>query len=808
MPLEPVPATALRRAIDPSVLDVETTAEVIDPAAIVGQDRAVEALRFGVGIRQPGYNVFVLGAPGSGRRRLIDRVVRAATAAPATLHDWCYVERFDDVRRPRLLRLPAGRASALKADLARWLEELASAIPAAFESDEYRARLGRIDAETGAQHQQAVQAIGERAMAEGVALLRTPAGFSFAPLSGKEVMAPEEYQHLPPERQRELAALVEKYERELEDAMHRLVGVRRTRMERVRALEREVTEIAVRQITAELRERYADVPDVAAHLDAARADVIERAELFRKPVEGAGEMPEAIPRRDIATRRYAVNVFVDNAAAAGRSPIVFEDHPAHANLVGRIEHLAQYGALITDFNLVRAGALHRANGGTLVVDALQVLTEPFAWDALKRALRSREVRMESIGQTLGLAATQTLEPEPMPLDVKVILYGPPSLYHLLQAADPEFGALFRVQAELAAEAPRSPPTVRAMAGVVAGMVAEHRLRPFDRTALGAVIEHASRLAEDADKLSLDLQGIEELVQEADWRAAGAGRAVVTRADVDSAVVAARERSRYLEERFREMALRGVLLLSTAGAAVGQVNGLAVIALGRARFGHVQRITATARIGHGELIDIEREVQLGGAIHSKGVLTLSAFLARRFAATRPLSITATLAFEQQYGMVEGDSASVGELVALVSSIADVPVRQCMAITGAVNQQGEVQAIGGVNEKIEGFFDLCAARGLDGTHGVVIPAANRAHLMLRPDVVAAVAAGRFRVHAIERVDEAIELLTGLPAGEENAQGRFPPDSVNGKAEARLARFMELARRHEQPAEPRRRLGARRR
>jgi lon-related putative ATP-dependent protease len=483
--------------------------------------------------------------------------------------------------------------------------------------------------------------------------------------------------------------------------------------------------------------------------------------------------------------RYKVNLVVRNDAA-NPPPIVFEDHPTYSNLVGRVEHLSQFGALVTNFGLIRGGALHRANGGYLLVDALKLLQQPYAWEGLKRALRNREIRIDSLAQIFSMVSTLSLEPQPIPLDVKVVLFGPPYLYVLLQAYDPDFGALFKVAAEFSEDMPWTDESAQGLARLVAAVAQRCSLRPFGRDAVAAVVEECARLAGDASKVSLHVRSIEELLQQSDYWAQRDGRDTVTAADVSHAVQARVERSALTRDRVQEAVLRNLIMIATDGATVGQINGLAVYALGEATFALPQRITATTRNGKGEVIDIHREIALSGAIHSKGVITLSSFVAARFGRQRGLSLAATLSFEQTYSTIDGDSASVAELVVLMSSLSGVPLRQDLAVTGSINQHGAVQAIGGVNEKIEGFFDICRARGLTGRQGVVIPASNRAQLMLRADVVAAVREGSFHVHAIDHVDEAIEILTGLPAGVEDAGGVFPRDSVNGRAAARLAQF----------------------
>jgi predicted ATP-dependent protease len=469
--------------------------------------------------------------------------------------------------------------------------------------------------------------------------------------------------------------------------------------------------------------------------------------------------------------------------------VIFEDQPSFQNLIGRVDHIAHMGTLITHFTMIRAGTLARANGGYLVLDAEKLLTQPYAWEGLKRALRAREIKIESLGQLFGLLSTLTIEPEPIPLDLKVILIGERHLYYLLKEYDPEFELLFKVAADFDDAVARQPQTIRHYAEFIAAEVRAKRLRPFDAAAVARVIDYAARLADDAERLSTATRRLADLLIEADYQAAQAQRATVGAADIDAALAARRTRSERLQRLGIDEIRRGVRLIDVGGRQVGQINGLVVFDLGGERFGQPVRISATIRLGDGEVIDIEREAELGGPIHSKGVMILASFLAARYARLQPFSLTASLVFEQSYGPVEGDSASLAELAALLSALANTPIRQAIAVTGSVNQFGQVQAIGGVNEKVEGFFDTCQAAGLSGEQGVIIPAANLAHLMLRPDVVEACAAGRFHVWAVETVDQAIEILTGVPAGMPDEQGNIPPDTINYRVAVQLAEMTAL-------------------
>lgn len=791
----------LYRRCDPGRLGFATTSDLPDVPEPVGQARAVEAVRFGIRIRRYGYNIYALGPPGMGKHGLVRQFLEGSASQEPTPPDWCYVHNFSDPRRPRALRLPAGQADAFRVDMERLVEELRVSIPAAFESDDYRARRKLIESQFGERSERLFGTIEKRAREKGIALVRTPVGVGLAPRRDDgEVIEPSDLERLPEKERERLSASMAELQEQLQEALAQLPREARRQREALRALRREVTAFAVGHLIDEVRVKYSGLPEVMEHLDAVQEDVIDNTEDFKAETSDEPDVLAALlPRRRAARpfRRYQVNVLVDHSRTRG-APVAYEDHPTHANLIGRVEHLSEFGSLTTDFLLVRAGALHRASGGYLLLDANKVLMQPMAWDELKRALRSRQVRVESLGQALGLLATASVEPEPIPLDVKVVLLGDRLLYYLLADLDPEFLELFKVAADFEETLDRDAAGEALYARLLATMARREGLRPLDREAVARVVEHGSRLASDAEKLSVHLESLADLLRQADHFAGEAGREAVGRNDVEHAIDAQVRRMSRVSDRMLEEIRRGTILIDTGGTKVGQVNGLSVMQLGGYLFGRPSRITARVRLGTGRVLDIEREVRLGGPIHSKGVLILSGFLGERYAAERPLSLHASLVFEQSYAGVEGDSASCAELCALLSAIAETPVRQSLALTGSVNQQGQVQAVGGVTEKVEGFFDVCKAAGFTGEQGVLIPAANVKHLMLRHDIVEAVERGQFRVFEIETVDEALELLTGLPAGVRDAKGEFPEGSLNRRVETRLVGFAEKARAFAKPAE----------
>ena len=724
--MQPLTPDQLSRYCDPNSLPFETTAELPDLTEFFGQTRAVDAVRFGIGMRQDGFNLYVMGPPGIGKESLVRRCLEKEIAERPSPADWCYVSNFADAHEPRALSLPAGRGAGLRRDMAALVDELKTAIPASFESHDYRARHEEI----------------ERTFTE-----REPDSFRALPHWARE------------------------------------------RRNGIRELNHEFTLCAVGQLIEEVKARYQDLPQVTAYLEQVRTDLVENVVLFLQSDQAAVQSGAAAEVGG-TLRRYQVNLIVDHGASRG-PPVVSVDQASLAELVGRVEHLAHLGALVTDFTLIKAGALHRANGGYLLVDALKVLSQPFAWQALKRCLRGREIRIDSLAEHFSLVSTVSIEPEPLPLDVKVVLFGDRLLYYLLYEYDPDFRELFKVQADFGDHVPRTPEGATFYARFVATICRRDGLLPFDRDAVARIIDHGARMSEDSEKLSAHMQSLADLLQETDHWARTAGKVTAGRGDVQRAIDARVSRADRLRDEVYDAILRDILFIDSAGNRVGQVNGLSVLRLGDFEFAEPTRITATVRLGEGDVVDIQREVDMGGAIHSKGVLILSSFLAARFAKTAPLSLAASLVFEQTYEPVEGDSASVAELCALMSVLAEVPVRQSLAVTGSVDQHGRVQAIGAVNEKIEGFFDICARRGLSGAQGVVIPAANTTHLMLRDDIVAAARDGRFAVYAVETIDEVIELLTGLPAGAPDDRGLMAAGGVNARVQARLHEFSLIRR-----------------
>jgi lon-related putative ATP-dependent protease len=789
--LRPLPPEALYRRSNSQDFKFNTTAELDGLTEFVGHARALEALQFGIGIPRRGFNLYLLGPAGTGKYLFARSFIEKRAATQATPDEWMYVNNFSVPETPHALRVPAGRGLALRDDMRRLVDDLRSTIPSAFQTENYQARRQAIEREIKERQEKAFGEVQEEANRQNIAILRTPSGLILAPMREGEAISPDEFAKLSEAEHRQIEATIEKLQEKLQMVFLQIPKWEQEGRDKIRELNHDVAIFAAGHLIEALKQKHTDLPQVVRFLNEIQEDIVENVDQFLMPPDHPlaalmGVLQPNAARGPAFFRRYQVNLLVEHREGQG-SPVVYEGHPTYQNLLGRVEYMAQMGALTTDFHLIRAGALHRANGGYLILDAYKVLTQPYSWEALKRSLQAGEIRIESLGEMLGLVSTVSLKPEPIPLNVKVVLVGDRLLYYLLSSLDPEFHDLFTVAADFEEHLDRSTETELLYAQWIGTIARKEALLPFDRGAVARVIEHSARTAGDSYKVLTLRRFIDDILRQSDYWAREAGREAVMAEDVQRAIDARIRRSDRVRERLLEEVLRGTLLIDTRGERVGQVNGLSVVTLGDYSFGHASRITARVRMGKGEVIDIEREVELSGPIHSKGVLILAGFLSGRYAPDHPLSLQASLVFEQSYGGVEGDSASSAELYAILSALSGLPLKQSLAVTGSVNQHGQIQAIGGVNEKIEGFFDLCKARGLEG-QGVIIPKSNIMHLMLRQDVVDAAREGTFQIYAIESIDEGIEILSGVVAGERDASGQFPDGSVNQRVEARLISFAE--------------------
>ncbi|NOY45315.1 MAG: AAA family ATPase [Deltaproteobacteria bacterium] len=791
--VKPLAPEQLRKRVDPGEFPFETTAELPPRRRPLGQDRAVRALEFGLEVESPGYNIFVLGPPGAGKKTTALALVEEVARSRPAPGDWVYVYNFADEERPRAIELPAGMGEAFRADMERLVQTLRTEIPKALAGEGYEREKSAILKRAQDRKAQAFRELESLANERGFLVQRSAEGLALVYTHEGSPVSQEDFENLPEDEKQAVREARGVLQAKLRETIERVKAIDREAKAEVEALEKRVALAAVGHEIEALVQKYQSHPGVVEHLKAVEADVVENLDEFRSgaPEPQGLPFPFRMPGVEARVRRYQVNVLVNNRDLE-HAPVVYESNPTYHNLVGRIEHYVQLGAFVTDFTLIKPGAFHRANGGYLVLDVRDVLLNPFAYDALKRVLKDQRIRMEEIGEQFRLISTTTLKPEPIPARLKVVLLGTPWLYYLLQRYDEDFLKLFKVKGEFSEDMELNEDNRMSYAFLVASHAAEEGLLPFHRDAVARVVEHGLRLAEHQSRMATHYLEITDLVREANHWARKDGADTVRATHVDRAIQEKVYRSNYLEEWIGRLIAEGTLIVETEGTAVGQVNGLSVYDLGDYSFGKPSRVTAKIFLGKEGLVNIERESELGGRIHNKGVLILQGFFGSRYARRFPISFAASLCFEQSYGGIEGDSASSAELFALISALAEIPLRQDLAVTGSVSQQGQIQAVGGINEKIEGFYRTCKVKGLTGTQGVIIPRANVPHLMLDPEVVEAVDAGRFHIYPIENVDQGMELLTGLPAGELTAYGTYPEGTVNGKVMRKLERLAALWRR----------------
>ncbi|HET7337914.1 MAG TPA: ATP-binding protein [Candidatus Dormibacteraeota bacterium] len=784
-----IPLEKLRRRLDPATLRFSTTAEVAPARGPFNQARAMDALRFGVGIDSPGYNFFASGQSGSGRTSMVRSFLETLAAGRPVPDDWIYVHDFDHPDNPKALRLPAGKGRQLASDMESFIDQSRQQITHAFDTERYMERHQQLATEIGQRRDRILGELDAFARERSFGIEVTPAGIIAVPVHGGKAVPADELQRLPESERNDLERRGTEVQTEIGVIMRRLGQLEREGADLLLQLDREIARFAIEPLLHALRERYVEEPEVIAHLERIAKDIPDHLPDFRQSAAGQ-ESPSALGAALSSdhTDRYRINVLVDNSTATG-VPVVVESNPTYYNLMGRVEYRATFGMMVTDFRQIKAGALHRANGGFLILDAADVLTNPFAWPALMRALSTQRLRIENLGEQYSAVPTASLSPAPVPIKVKVVLVGSQVLYQMLFALDEEFRELFKVRVDFAPEVEWTEETVAEYSGFVSRCVHDRGLKHFDRTGVARVIEETARWRESQRKVSTRLRDLDDLVTESSYWAAQASHELVQREDVARAVTEKARRSSLTEERLRELIAQGTIRIEIGGSRMGQLNGLSVIELGDHRFGVPSRISATVAMGRGSVESIDREVKMGGPIHNKGFLIVSGYLAAHYAQRWPLAMRATLTFEQSYDEVEGDSASSAELYALLSALSEVPLKQNIAVTGSVDQHGNVQAVGGVTDKIEGFFKVCRSIGLTGEQGVIIPMANVADLMLDDEVIDAVRAGKFSVWAVESVDEGIEILTGVEAGQPGAGGTYPAQSIHDLVARRLQGYANL-------------------
>jgi len=782
----------LRRICDPGVFEFKSTAELSLLDNIIGQERAVRATSFGIDIESPGYHMFALGPTGTGKTSMIEDLLDRKSEDQPVPDDWCYVNNFEEDDKPHALRLPAGKGCKFKEDMDRLVEDLSNEIPSAFETEDYEKEQEKIEAEFQEKRQELFKELEKEAKSREFTLVQTPRGLVIAPVVDGDVLSQDDFNKLDEEKREEFEKRQNELQSEMRDTIRRIQDLQEEAKEEIRKLDQEVVGYAVEHLIEKLREKYAEQEAIVEFLQEVRTDLLKNVDAYKQ----AKEREEAQQQLPIQMGqmgkkpnfdRYKVNLLVDNCDTQG-APVIIESNPTYPNLLGRIEHQARFGALTTNFQMIKSGALHRANGGYLIVNARDILTKPMAWEGIKRALKDHEVRIESMYESLGAISTRSLDPEPIPLDIKVIVIGDPMVYYLLYSLDQDFQELFKVKVDFSVQMEWTDDALQQYARFIGTICKKEDLMDFAPSGVAKVIEESARMVGHQKKLATKFGDIVDLIRQASYWAGKNGNGHVQGEDVRQAVEEQIYRSNQLEERLQEMIEEGVILIDTDEETVGQVNGLSVLPLGDYAFGKPSRITARTHVGKSGVVNIDRETELGGRIHNKGVMILTGYLGGKYAQNLPMAFSASLTFEQQYDEVDGDSASSAELYTLLSSLSGYPLRQDLAVTGSVNQRGQIQAIGGVNEKIEGFYAICKMKGLTGDQGVMIPKSNVEHLMLRDEVLEAVKDGKFHIYPVSTIDEGIELLTGVQAGEQDDAGNYPEETVNFAVQSRLKELAE--------------------
>ncbi|KPK31232.1 MAG: hypothetical protein AMK70_12710, partial [Nitrospira bacterium SG8_35_1] len=778
----------LRHRFAPAQFDFKSTEELPAFEGIIGQERALRAISFGINIKSQGYHLYALGPVGTGKKTIISKYLETHAETKPVPDDWLYVNNFSDNDTPKTLRLPAGKGIEFRDDLDQLVDELKTEVPKAFESSEYQKERQETKDLFNAKSQQLFAKLEEKVKKEGFRLLQGPDGIGIVAVIEGEALTAEKMEELDDTTLRKIEKGQKELEEEIRKTMRQAQELQKEAKQKMLEIDRKTVAFAIDHFLNELKEKYGEFENVVSFLVEVRAFLLKHVSSFKHLKKMAEASPEQqqfmamMQEQQVTFDEYRANLFVDNSSTKG-APVVYEKNPTAANLLGRVEYVGRFGALVTNFRMIKNGALHKANGGYLMLDAFDLLTKPLAWETLKRALKNEEVVIESLEKTLGFMTTRTLEPQPIPLDIKVIIIGDPLLYYLLYSLDQDFPELFKVKADFDFRTPWTEESGKLYAHFIGNICREEGLKHFSPDGVSRVIEYSARLAAHQKKLITVFGDVVDIIRQASFWAEQDGKKLATEVEVKKAIEEKIFRSNRVEKIIQEMIEEETIMIDTSGEVPGQVNGISLLPLGDYSFGKPSRITARTFVGSKGILNIDRETELGGPIHNKGSLILAGYLGGRYAEDIPLALSASITFEQLYEGVEGDSASSSELYALLSSLSGFPVRQDLAVTGSVNQRGEVQAIGGANEKIEGFFDVCKAKGFTGTQGVVIPASNTKHLMLRDEVVEAVQEGKFHIYAVATIDEGIALLTGKEAGEKMEDGFYPEGTVNWAVQQKI-------------------------
>ena len=774
-----------RKKCNTKKLDCSTTAELEPLQQIIGQDRAVKALQFGLKMKDGGFNIYVSGQSGTGRKTTILSFLQAKAKDMPVPPDWCYVNNFKDPNQPNVLKLPAGKGKSFSDDMEKFTDDVKKELQKAFESEDYAQKRTSNVKKFDDEKAKLWAEINQKANEAGFVLQRSPIGIAITPVINGQPIPDEQFTALPPKIREQIRTRREALQEDFRSAFRQFRDLDKNAEDAIEKFNKEVATFAMDHLLEVLLEKYGDIDEVKDFLSSVKNDILDN--LATILTAGQPQQQPALPflmpgAASDPTGSYKVNLIVDNSELKG-APVIIERSPTQPHLFGLVQKEARFGALITDYTMIRGGSAHKANGGFLVIPVEDLLGDPIAWDSLKKTITSRKLTVEDIAQRLGYVATKTLTPEPIPFDTKVILVGSPDLYYALYQYDRDFREIFKVKADFDTSMERNEDNVKMYASFMCTLCTKEKIKHLDASGIAAVIEYSSRLAEDQDKLSTWFAQISDIIKEAAYYADEDSSEYMTNKHIEKALEEKLYRSNLIEQKLEMMIEEGTILVDTTGEKVGQINGLSVMGLGDFSFGKPSRITVSVGVGKRGIIDIEREAQMGGPIHTKGVQILSGFLNDRYAKEFPLSLTSRLVFEQSYSGVEGDSASSTELYGLLSALSGKPIKQHFAVTGSVNQKGEVQAIGGVNEKLEGYFQLCKARGLDGEHSVMIPASNVKHLMLKQEVVDAIKEGKFHIYPVSTIDEGIEVLTGVPAGTLSKVGKYPDGTINRLVQDRL-------------------------
>jgi len=786
-----IASTSLRWTCDPKVIGAKSTEELKPLEVMVGQPRAYQALLFGFNVKEPGFNIFAAGPAATGKTTTTTDFLEDIASKLPTPQDWCYVHNFDDEYQPRALRCPPGVGKELKQDMREFIQAARIAIPKIFDDQDYAAKRDEMARKLNEKRQDIITRMAQVAENEGFAMQLTPIGISLVPIVKGHALSEKEFLSLPQDTQQSFAQKRETLKEKIQPLLRELHDLESKARDEAAQFDREVTMYAIEHLLSNLEEKYKEQKQITEFLGEIRTHIADDLERFRGHVGEKKESSQDNWAYEIGFRVYDVNVIVDNSNVKG-APMIVESNPTYDNVLGRIEKESLQGALTTDFTLIRGGSLHEANGGFLIIRAEQLLRDLNVYEAVKRSLKAGEITIEELPQRVGYASIRSLSPEPIPLDVKLVLIGDSSTYQLLFAYDPEFRELFKVKADFDSTMEKTEENLRKYASFFTTLVVNENLRHLDASAVARLLEHSSRLADDQNKLSTQFGLVADIVKEAHYYASQDNSKLIGANHIEKAIDAKVYRSNLIQEKIREYIQRNVIYISTEGAVVGQINGLSVLSVGDFSFGAPSRITVGVGLGKEGLIDVQREVNMSGPIHGKGVMIIAGYLASKFAHDKPLSVSARIVFEQNYEGVEGDSASSTELYATLSALADVPIKQNFAVTGSVNQNGEVQPIGGVNEKIEGYYEICKAKGLNGQHSVMIPESNVQNLMLKQEVVEAVKGGKFHIYSVKNIDQGIELLTGVPAGKRLPEGGYEENTIFGRVDKRLREMAETVKR----------------